>query len=219
MCWLTPLFTATMALILQPRSEEHWEERSFNWWAIENKKINRQWCKKDFQWSSLTGKQGLAGGKFLPALRSQSINLPPVFANRLLLFNRHPTINQLTKVWAGRRRATSGCVTILAQFATLLPFSKRTIRRSRWVDNCTRQTPLSFCYGKWGKGSTKKKKKQHTTVSFRKVDVCHVGVILFLAFTRRNVGGKYLFVFTRRYLGVRAKITYLNKYFFVEPFP
>ena len=137
-----PLFTATLAFVLQPRSEEHWEERSFNWWTIENKKINRQWCKKDFQWSILTGKQGLAGGKFLPALRSQLINLPPVFANRLLLFNRHPTtINQLTKVWAGRRRATSGFVTILTQFATLPPFSKRTIRRSRWVDNGTRQTP------------------------------------------------------------------------------
>ena len=36
----------------------------------------------------LPGKQGLAGGKFLPALRSQSINLPPVFDNRLVLFNR-----------------------------------------------------------------------------------------------------------------------------------
>ena len=141
-----PPFTATMALILQPRSEEHWEERSFNGWAIENTQITSHTnndVKRNLQWLlSLTGKQGLAGGKFLPALRSQSINLPPFFANRLLIFNRHPTtINQLTKVWAGRRRATSGSVTILGQFATLLPFSKRTIRRSRWVDNCTRQTP------------------------------------------------------------------------------
>ena len=36
----------------------------------------------------IAGKQGLAGGEFLPALRSQTINLSPAFANRLLVFNR-----------------------------------------------------------------------------------------------------------------------------------
>ena len=34
------------------------------------------------------GKQGLTGGEFLPALRSQSINLSPAFSNRLVVFNR-----------------------------------------------------------------------------------------------------------------------------------
>ena len=57
--------------------------------------------------SSKTGKQGLAGGRFLPALRSQSINLPPVFANRLVVFNRHPTaiefLNQKFDLQGGGR--------------------------------------------------------------------------------------------------------------------